>query len=190
VAEVDAACESDVTLGLVAVSDHHQLLVVRAAEPHALVQQHLSAGLFDRLAEMLVLLLAVGELVEVRAPHQSLDHHSALGSLAEEFSDRRALVAELFVGVASPIGEEQIVARTQRLHFADQLVEVGRAMDQRLGAIADTPDGNLAGRVASLLGGEKPRCELHHATGIAKGDHVQTRRVPPWSAKIGHARDP
>ena len=65
VAQVDAAGERDISLGLVAVPDHHQLLVMRTAEPHTLVQQHLSTRPFDRLAEMLVLLLAVGELVQM-----------------------------------------------------------------------------------------------------------------------------
>jgi hypothetical protein len=47
------------------MADHDQLLVMRPAEPDTLIQQHFAAGGFDRLTEMLVLLLAVGELVQV-----------------------------------------------------------------------------------------------------------------------------
>jgi hypothetical protein len=65
VAQVDATGERDVPLGFVAVPDHHQLLVMRPTEPDALVQQHLPARALDHLAEMLVLFLAVGELVQV-----------------------------------------------------------------------------------------------------------------------------
>ena len=65
VAQVDAAGERDVALGFVAVPDHHELLVMRPAESDPLVQQHLSARTLDVVAEMLVLLLAVGELVQV-----------------------------------------------------------------------------------------------------------------------------
>ena len=59
VAQIDAARERDVALGCVGMPDDDHLLVMRPAEPDALVQQHLTAGLFDRVAEMLVLLLAV-----------------------------------------------------------------------------------------------------------------------------------
>ena len=84
VAQVDATGEGDVALRRAGVPDHHQLLVMRPAEPDPLVQQHLSPGPLDRLAEMLVLLLAVGEFVQVRTPHQALDDDAALGGLAEQ----------------------------------------------------------------------------------------------------------
>ena len=79
VAQVDAAGERDIALRCAGVPDHHQLLVVRPAESDALIQQHLAARALDRLAEVPVLLLAVGELVQVRAPHQALDDDAALG---------------------------------------------------------------------------------------------------------------
>ncbi len=65
VAQVNAARERDVALGRAGMPDDDQLLVMRPAEPDALVQQHLTACLFDRVAEMLVLLLAVLELVQM-----------------------------------------------------------------------------------------------------------------------------
>ena len=125
------------------MTDHHQLLMMRTAEPHPLIQQHLAAGPFDGLAEVLVLFLAVGELVQVRAPHQSLDDDTALGGLAEQLGDGRAAVAHLLVGVTAPVGEEQVVAPTERLDLGHQLVEVRRAVDQRLRPIALTPGGQV-----------------------------------------------
>jgi hypothetical protein len=63
--QIDAADECDVTRRLVRMPDHDQLLVVRSAYSHPLIEEHLATGSFDRIAEVLVLLLAVSELVEV-----------------------------------------------------------------------------------------------------------------------------
>lgn len=65
VAQVDAAGERDVPFRCALVSQHHELLVVRPAAPDPLVEQHLAAGCRDRLAEVAVLRLAVGQHVEV-----------------------------------------------------------------------------------------------------------------------------
>ena len=162
VAEVDAARERDIAFRCVGVPDHHQLLVMRPAEPDALVQQHLAACGFDRLAEVPVLLLAVGELVQVRAPHQSLDDDAALGRRAEQLADRGSVIAHLLVGVPAPIGEEEVVAVAERLDFGHQPVEVRRTVNQRLGAATCTPGGNRGGRVASLFRSQKPVCEFRH----------------------------
>ena len=171
VAEVDAAGERDIALRCAWVPDHHQLLVVRPAESDALVQQHLAARPLDRLAEVPVLLLAVGELVQVRAPHQSLDDDAALGRRAEQLADRRAVVTHLLVGISTPIGEEEVVPVAERLDVGHQPVEVRRTVNQRLRAATCAPGGNRGGRVASLFRSQKPVCELRHANGIAGGEH-------------------
>ena len=124
VTQIDAAGECHVALRLGRMADDDQLLMVRAAEANALIEQHLTAGSLDRLAEMLVLLLAVLELVQVRAPHQALDDDPASGGSAEQLGDRRAGLAQFLVGVAAPVGEEQIVAAGQRLDFGGELVEI------------------------------------------------------------------
>jgi hypothetical protein len=169
--QVDASCEGDVALGIARVPNHHEFLVMGTAEAHPLIEQHLAARGFDRLPEMLVLLLAVGELVQMRAPHQALDHDAALGRVAEQLPDGRSVVAHLLVGVPAPIGEEEIVPVAEHLDFTDQPVEVGRTMDQRLGAATCTPGGNRGARVASLLRSEKPIRELRHANRVAEGEH-------------------
>ena len=101
--------------------------------------------------------------------------------------DGRAAVAQLLVGVAAPVGEEHIVALIERLDFGHQLVEVGRAVNQRLGATADAPGRNLGGRVSSLFRREKPFGEFRHATGITRPGQTQTGAR---SVKIGHAPSP
>ena len=162
-AQVDAACERDIAFGCAGVPDHHQLLVVRPAESDPLVQQHLAACPLDRLAEVPVLLLAVGELVQVRAPYQPLDDDAALGRGAEQLPDRRPVVAHLLVGIATPVGEEHVVTIAECLDLGHQPVEIGRTVDQRLRATARAPGRNLGGRVASLLRGEEPLCKFRHA---------------------------
>src|SRR5689334_7439780 len=116
VAEIDAAGEGDVAFGLVAVPNHHQFLMVRAAEAHPLVEKHLASRSFDRLTEMLVLLLAVRELVQMRTPYQPLDDDTAFGRFAQQFPDGGSAVAHLLVRVAAPVGEEHIVAFAERLN--------------------------------------------------------------------------
>ena len=59
VAQVDAAGERDVALRALRVPQDDELLVVRAAAPDPLVEQHLAAGGSMSLAEVAVLLLAV-----------------------------------------------------------------------------------------------------------------------------------
>ena len=137
--QIDAPGERDVPLRRAGMPDDDQLLVMRPADTDALIQQHLPACAFDRLAEVSVLLLAVGELVQMRPPHQTLDDDTAFGGAAEQFTDGRAVVAHLLVRVAPPVREEQVVARAQRFHFGDETIEVRRAVDQRLRPVALAP---------------------------------------------------
>ena len=118
--QIDAPDERDVSLRFTGMPDHHQLLVMRPADADSLIEQHLPACAFDGLAEVPVLLLAVGELVQMGPPHQTLDDDAAFGGAAEQFTDGRAVVAHLLVGVAPPVREEQMVARCQRFHFRDE----------------------------------------------------------------------
>ena len=112
---------------------------------------------------------AVGLLVQrqpghVRAPDQPAHAHPALDRLGEQLGHRRPLVAQLLVGIAAPVGEEQVVAGVQRPHLLDQPVEVGAAVQQRLGEVPRRPPGQRRGRVAPLLRAEQPllRCRPSH----------------------------
>src|SRR5664279_6491739 len=86
------------------------------ANPH--VPQALAAGGFDVLTEMPVLLLAEREPVEVRAPHQSLDHHATAGGVRENSRDLSVRVAQALVGITPPIGEQQQVTGSHGLHLS------------------------------------------------------------------------
>src|SRR5262245_59628851 len=63
VTEVDAARECDIVGGPSRATDDEQLLMVTAEQAHPLVEQHLTAGLVDRLGHVKVLLLAEVGLV-------------------------------------------------------------------------------------------------------------------------------
>ena len=70
----------------------------------------------------LLLLLVELEPVRVRPPHQSLDEHTALRGGSEQFGDRRPVLAQPLIRIASPVGEEQVVTGAQLLHFGADLV--------------------------------------------------------------------
>src|SRR6478609_6213713 len=105
---------------------------------------------------MLVLLLAVGEPVQMRAPHQAFYYDAAFGGLAKQLGDGGAVVAQSLVGVAAPVGEERVVATAQFAHLGGQPVEVGGAVYQRLDQVAGTPIRQRGERVAALLSREEP----------------------------------
>jgi len=83
VTPVDAAQEGDVALGLVAVTQDNELLVVRAPGPHAHVEHALAAGGVDLLAQMPVLLRREGQAVPVGAPYQPTNVDTAPGRVRE-----------------------------------------------------------------------------------------------------------
>ena len=78
VAQVDAADVGDVALGIVAVADHHQLLVVRATHPDAHVEQGLGTTLLELSAEQAVLGGVEAQLLRVGAPDQTAYVDTAL----------------------------------------------------------------------------------------------------------------
>ncbi len=100
----------------------------------------------------------------MRAPDQALDDDAALGGAAEQLPMVGPSVAHPLIGIATPIGEEQIVALAKRLDLGDQPVEVRRTVNQRLSAVPAHQAGIVGGRVASFLRGEEPVCEFRHAT--------------------------
>jgi hypothetical protein len=110
-----------------------------------------------------VLLLAVLQLVPVRAPDEPLDDDTAFGCPAEQFGDGRPVRAEALIGVAAPVGEEQLITRDEGLDLVDQLVEVGGAVHERHRQVALSPRRQPGGRVAPLAGGEKPVLGAHGA---------------------------
>ena len=140
VAQVDPADVRDVPCGVVAVPDHHELLVVRAAgaDPH--VQQRLRAALLQRASQQAVLPGGEPELLPVRAPDQTAYVDPTLVGAGEHLRDLApGLAGEPLVGVALPVGEEDQVARAGRLETLVELGEVGRPVHQRPDHVALRP---------------------------------------------------
>ena len=179
VGQVDAADEGDVARGVVAVPDHDELLVVRAAGAHPHVEQHLGAPLLQLLPEVAVLGGEEAGPVEVRAPHQPAHDDAALVRAGQHLDDLAAgLAGEPLVGVTLPVGEEHEVARSGGLDRVVQGTEVRRAVDERADEVALRPRPVAAvagvqrrGRVAPLGCGEEPvgrlapcppACPIHH----------------------------
>ncbi len=189
VAQIDTPRERDVALGFVGMPDDDELLVMRPAEAHALIQQHLTTGPFDVLAEVLVLLLAVLQLVQMRPPHQTLDDDAPFGRVAEQFADGRATVTHLLVWVTPPVREEQVIARAQGLHLGDEVVEVRRAVDQGLRPIALAPGRHLGRGITPFRTREEPIATFSHAVGIPEIRNpgrslCQDRACPPYGASL------
>ena len=94
------------------------------------------------LAEVAVLLLAVLQRVEVRAPHQALDHHAALrrpGRTARRRSGRPSR-SRSSGSPRQSVKNRWSPALSASTSF-DQPVEVRRAVHQRLGQVALAPRG-------------------------------------------------
>ena len=110
VAQIDAAQVGHVALRASWVAEDGQLLVVRApgADPH--VQEALAAGGLDLLTELAVLVLVVAEAVQVGAPQQAPNEHSAGRCRGQDRRDFGARTGKPLVGVPAPVGEEQVIA--------------------------------------------------------------------------------
>ena len=136
--------------GFPGMAKQDQPLMVRPADQHPLIQQHLPACTLDGLGEMAVLLLVELERVRIRPPHESLDEHTALGRGTEQFGDGRPVLAQPLIGVAPPVGEEQVIAGAQLLHLGDEAIEIGRPVDEGLGLIALAPRGEIPVGIAAF----------------------------------------
>ncbi len=140
VAQVDAADVGDVAGGVVAVTDHHHLLVVRAAQTHPHVEQRLGTAVLEVLAQTAVGVGREAEPGGVRAPHEPAYVDSTLVGAGEHLGDLGAgLPGESLVAVALPVGEEHQVARDGGLEPFVELGEVRRPVHQRPHPVATAP---------------------------------------------------
>jgi hypothetical protein len=164
VAKIDAADEGYVAFSACGVADDHELLVMRAAESHSLIEQDLSPRRVYLLAEVPVLLGAETEPVQVRPPEQPLDHHTSAGGLGQDgpyFGI--GIVAQPLVGIAAPVREVQPITRSQSSNRFQQPLKVGCPMHQRFDPVARAPGRTVCtpsvkrGEIVAALGGrEKP----------------------------------
>lgn len=162
VAEIDAAGEGDVPPGIVVVAEDDELLVVAAATAYPLVQDHLPAVLLDLPVQSPVLVRTERQRVDVRPPDEATHDDAAVQRTFEQLGHRRSVLAQPLVGIAPPVGEEQVVALVERIDLLDQPVEVGDAVEQRFREVAGRPRGQRCGGVAALLGREEPLLGVVH----------------------------
>jgi hypothetical protein len=139
VAKVDAADKGAVHLRPAGVTQHHELLMMRAAgtDPH--VEQAFAPSRIDLLTEMAVLPLGKLEAIEVRPPYQPANDHPFLGRLAQQSSDLGTPTVEALVGIATPVREQEQVTRLHLLYGGNQRGEVLATMDQRSYLVALRP---------------------------------------------------
>ncbi|WP_367651772.1 hypothetical protein [Curtobacterium sp. MCPF17_052] len=132
VAQVDAADVGDVARRVVPVLDDEELLVVRAEEPDALVEEDLTASVVDPPPEQLVRLRAERrrDPLTVGAPDEPADLHAGAGTVGEQVADGRAVRQQALIGVAAPVGEPDTVAGPQRRQLRLDAREVRRPVHQ------------------------------------------------------------
>ena len=189
VTEVDPADVRDVPVGVVAVADDDELLVVRAAVAHSHVPQALAAGLVDLLTHLAVSVCAVAEPVPVGAPQQPADVDAALHRGDERGAERRArVVGEQLVGLALPVGEVDAVAGAQAADPLVELGEVGTPVDDGPDGVAAAPGRAVAShvvdpgvRVLPLLVGQEP---LTHALVPHPERHVSEEMRPDLRFRV------
>ena len=188
VAQVDAADERDVLLGSALAAHDEELLVVRAALAHPLVEQRLAAALVDDPAEVAVLLAV--EPARVGAPHQRPHLDVARGRVTEQLGDGRPVLGQPLVGVAAPVGEEDAVAGRRRLDQLDEAREVGRAVHAGDHQVAGGP-GALRLRQEPLAHPHRfpaPGVFSHRATlGACRDRALSTDSLGAWLVKASGA---
>ena len=139
VAEVDAADEGEVLLVATVVQEQHQLLMMRPSAPDTGVQEQDPAGAIHDLGKIAGLPLVEAEDPRVGAPEEPSDIDTSTGEPGERIPECRTARSEELVGVAPPLGQQHLIAGTERRETVDQPTEVGRAVDQRLDVV---PDGS------------------------------------------------
>jgi len=136
VAQVDSSDERDVGLWGVGMSQDDQFLVVRAAPPNALIEEHLSARLTNLVGEEAVLFGAERETVRVGPPDETPHIHSASNQIAQERANLGTHVAQVLVGVAAlghPYGPnpQAVLANVRRARVLLQALGPLRAIGLR-----------------------------------------------------------
>ena len=194
VAQVDAAHERDVTIGLVGMADDEHLLVVAAVTADPLVEQHLAAGLVHGLDEVQVLLLAEVRLIGVGPPDEAPDVHAAAGQRRQDLGDLGPRPGEPLVRIAAPVREVDPVVTFQRGELGVQPREVVAAVDEHaVRRCRPCTPGHRCGGGRS----PSPGCHARPATGttLVIGCHAppsssrgSTLRLPPLSSRAEPAR--
>ena len=105
VTHVDPTDERDVTLRVLQMPQHHQLLVVRAHRPHPHIEQALTARRLDLLPHVPVLSRAEPQPVQMGAPDQATHVDSPAGRRREHRADFGARTPQPLVRISTPVRE-------------------------------------------------------------------------------------
>ena len=159
VAEIDASDEGNIVFFPAGTAEQEQLLMVRSTSSNTLVQNHLTARLIHDLAEMSPLLLTEADQARVRSPHEAPHGDPLLGQVRQHPAHLGPGAGEQLIGVSSPVGEMDPVARTQTPKLVVQPPEIGGSVDQRDDSVPARPRSPVVvptidlGRVVAPLGG-------------------------------------
>jgi hypothetical protein len=136
VTQVDPAHESAIKVGAARVTQHDELLMMRTARAHPHVEQAAPTGGIDLLTEVAILALGELEAIQVRSPDEAPDHHASLGRLAQQAPDLGALTVEAFIGIATPVREEEDITSLHGPYGVHEGLEVLGPMDERPNLVA------------------------------------------------------
>jgi hypothetical protein len=158
-AEVDPPDECHVTVGGGGVADDNELLVVRAASPHSLVEQHFPACLGDLDGETPIVLRAEREPITVGTPEQPADVSATSAQICNECRNRRTVIGDLLVSVPSPVGKAHLPIRPETRDDCGQASKIRGTLHKELDMVAFGPGDarwptrvNPGRRVASFFG--------------------------------------
>jgi hypothetical protein len=129
-AEVDSPDERNVTLEKGGMADEDQLLVVRSAPAHSLIEQNFAARLGYLNGEASIFFRTEGEAVAVRTPEQPADVDTSSTRVGQEGGDRCPVTGHAFVPVSSPIGKANFVVRFEARDDLSQTGEVRDPIDK------------------------------------------------------------
>jgi len=91
------------------VADDNELLVVRAASPHSLIEQHFPACLSDLDGETPIVLRTEREPIAVGNARAAEDVSTTSAQICHECRDRRPVIGYALVSVSSPVGEAHLL---------------------------------------------------------------------------------
>jgi hypothetical protein len=128
--QIDSTNECDVSIGQGVVPDEYQLLMVRSASSHSLVQEDFSPRLGHSSSELPVLLGAECEAIAVRTPEQSSYVDTPTTGSCDKIGNRRAPLGHLLVPITPPVSQLQPVSASQDGDLVKQVCEVGGAVKQ------------------------------------------------------------
>ena len=148
--EVDAADEGYVAAQIVAVPDHHELLVVAAQGTHPVVGEELTTGGVHCPDQSPVLPCSADQPRRMGSPHQSLDHDAVVTGTAQRLVQGEPLVGEDPVGVDAPADEEHQVTGCGVLERVGEGSELGPPVDQGTDGVAGGPGSEVGGVVIPL----------------------------------------